>query len=99
MREQQNPQDRCTEEGRTPAQNIAVQVRVPNVCLQYCVMDKQGKELAEAVAGKFFCLWQAAGACALFNIPSNSCYVMQIRHHPDPNPAPTSSQGGFQRSV
>lgn len=63
-------------------------------------MDKQGKELAEAVVGKFLHLWQAAGASVLFNISPNSCYVMQIRHHPDPNPAPTSSQGGgFQRSV
>lgn len=70
-----------------------------HVCSSNCVTDKQGKELAEAVAGKSFPLWQTAGASGLFNIPSNSCYVIQIRHHPDPNPASTSSQGGFQRSV
>lgn len=50
-------------------------------------------------AGKYSPLWQAAGACGLFNIPSNSCYMTQIRHHPEPNTAPSSSQGEFQRNV
>lgn len=49
------PRKGCTEEGWTPAQNIGAGkggkygVRV---CSSSCVMDKQGKELTEAAAGR-----------------------------------------------
>lgn len=70
------------------------------VCSYNCVMEKQCREPGrELQAGKSSHLWQAAGARRLFNTPANSCYVVQIRDHPNPNSAPTRSQGGFQWRV
>lgn len=79
------------------AEQVWVAMQSVRLQLQLCDgKTGQGARQRQLQAGKSPHLWQAAGACGLFNTPANSYYVMRIRDNPNPDPAPTGSQGGFQ---